>query len=63
MPDLVPHVLPAGSRLELQHSRQNRASCRVAERSGFALEGTRVRSRLHVDGWHDMHLHGRVADR
>ena len=50
-------------RLELQHSTRNPASCRVAEKSGFALEGTRVRSLLHDDGWHDMHLHGRTADR
>ena len=50
-------------RLELQHSTGNPASCRVAETSGFALEGTRVRSLLHDDGWHDMHLHGRVTDR
>ena len=50
-------------RLELQHSTRNPASCRVAEKAGFALEGTRVRSLLHDDGWHDMHLHGRVADR
>ena len=50
-------------RLELQHSTGNPASCRVAEKTGFALEGTRVRSLLHDDGWHDMHLHGRVADR
>jgi RimJ/RimL family protein N-acetyltransferase len=49
-------------RLELQHSTGNPASCRVAEKSGFALEGTRVRSLLHGDGWHDMHLHGRTAD-
>ena len=48
-------------RLELQHSTRNPASCRVAEKAGFALEGTRVRSLLHDDGWHDMHLHGRVA--
>ena len=50
-------------RLELQHSTGNPASCRVAEKTGFALEGTKVRSLLHDDGWHDMHLHGRVSDR
>ena len=49
-------------RLELQHSTRNPASCRVAEKSGFALEGTKRSSLLHDDGWHDMHLHGRVAD-
>ena len=50
-------------RLELQHSTRNPASCRVADKSGFALEGTRARSLLHDDGWHDMHLHGRLSDR
>jgi RimJ/RimL family protein N-acetyltransferase len=50
-------------RLELQHSTRNPASCRVAEKSGFALEGTKRSSLLHDDGWHDMHLHGRVRDR
>jgi len=48
-------------RLELQHSTQNSASCRVAEKSGFALEGTKRRAGLHQDGWHDMHLHARLA--
>jgi hypothetical protein len=50
-------------RLERQHSTCDPALCRVAESSGFALEGTRVRSLLHDDGWHDMHLHGSVSDR
>ena len=49
-------------RLDLQHSTQNPASCRVAEKTGFALEGTRVRSLRHADGWHDMHWHARLAD-
>ena len=48
-------------RLELQHSTQNPSSCRVADKTGFALEGTRRRAGLHLDGWHDMHLHARVA--
>ncbi|MFF8879107.1 GNAT family N-acetyltransferase [Streptomyces flaveolus] len=47
-------------RLELLHSVANEASCRVAEKSGFALEGTKRRAVLHPDGWHDMHLHARV---
>ena len=47
-------------RLELQHSTGNTASCRVADKCGFSLEGTRRSSLLHADGWHDMHLHGRV---
>ena len=52
MPDLVPHVLTAGA-----------LGSRVAEKTGFALEGTRRSSLLHDDGWHDMHLHGRVPHR
>lgn len=49
-------------RLELDHSTRNPASCRVAEKAGFAPEGT-VRARaLHFDGWHDMHMHGLLAD-
>ncbi len=48
-------------RLELQHSTQNPSSCRVAAKTGFLLEGTRGSSGLHLDGWHDMHLHARLA--
>lgn len=48
-------------RLALRHSVHNRASCRVAERSGFGLEGTQLRAGRHADGTHDMHLHARVA--
>ncbi|HEX7349857.1 GNAT family N-acetyltransferase [Brachybacterium sp.] len=47
-------------RVELEHSTLNPASCRVAGKAGFALEGTRRESALHADGWHDMHLHARV---
>ncbi|HEY0239950.1 MAG TPA: GNAT family N-acetyltransferase [Friedmanniella sp.] len=48
-------------RLELEHSTRNEASCRVAEKAGYGLEGT-LRSRvLHEDGWHDMHLHAHVG--
>ncbi|WP_438489217.1 GNAT family N-acetyltransferase [Streptomyces sp. S186] len=47
-------------RLELAHSTANDASCRVATKSGFALEGTRRSAHLQPDGWHDMHLHARV---
>ncbi len=49
------------ARLELHHSVANPASCRVATKAGFAYEGTRRRSLLHADGWHDMHLHGLVS--
>ncbi|MGY5125015.1 GNAT family N-acetyltransferase [Streptomyces nigrescens] len=49
-------------RLELAHSVANHASCRVAAKSGFAMEGTRRSAQLHTDGWHDMHLHSRVRE-
>ncbi|MET7393095.1 GNAT family N-acetyltransferase [Dactylosporangium sp. NPDC005572] len=48
-------------RIELNHSTRNVASCRVADRSGFPLEGTKRSEARHADGWHDMHLHARVA--
>ena len=44
-------------RLELEHSTLNEPSCRVAEKAGFQLEGTRRSVALHDDGWHDMHVH------
>ncbi|MFD7060942.1 GNAT family N-acetyltransferase [Streptomyces sp. NPDC059906] len=47
-------------RLELLHAVANDASCRVAQKTGFALEGTKRSAVLHPDGWHDMHLHARV---
>ena len=49
-------------RLELVHSVANAASCRVAERAGFVQEGVKRRELLHADGWHDTHLHARLAD-
>jgi RimJ/RimL family protein N-acetyltransferase len=49
-------------RLTIHHSVQNEVSCRVAERVGFRLEGTMRSALLHDDGWHDMHVHARVAD-
>lgn len=48
-------------RLELGHSTRNPSSCRVAEKTGFAFEGTRRGALRHLDGWHDMHLHARLA--
>ena len=48
-------------RIEVDHSVDNPASCRVATRAGFRLEGTKRGDALHADGWHDMHLHARVA--
>ncbi|MER5598914.1 GNAT family N-acetyltransferase [Streptomyces sp. NPDC002265] len=47
-------------RLELTHATANEASCRVAVKTGFTLEGTKRSAGLHRDGWHDMHLHARV---
>lgn len=49
-------------RIELEHSTRNEASCRVAAKAGYAVEGTKLSSALHADGWHDMHLHARVND-
>jgi ribosomal-protein-alanine N-acetyltransferase len=49
-------------RLEIHHSTQNAASCRVAERAGFELEGVMRSALLHEDGWHDMHVHARIRD-
>jgi ribosomal-protein-alanine N-acetyltransferase len=48
-------------RVELAHSTMNPASCRVAGHAGYPLEGTKRRESLHRDGWHDMHLHARLA--
>ena len=48
-------------RLELVHSVDNPDSCGVAQRAGFALEGTARERMLHGDGWHDMHIHARLA--
>ena len=47
-------------RLELAHAVGNTASCKVAIQSGYALEGTKRRQALHLDGWHDMHLHAQL---
>ena len=49
-------------RVELAHSTSNGASCRVASKAGYALEGTKRQQALHADGWHDMHLHARLRD-
>jgi ribosomal-protein-alanine N-acetyltransferase len=48
-------------RIELTHSTRNTPSCGVAESSGFRLEGTMRLAGRHADGWHDMHLHARIA--
>lgn len=49
-------------RLELEHSTANPASCRAALNAGFAVEGIKRGALLHEDGWHDLHLHGRLRD-
>ena len=48
-------------RLHLEHSVANPASCRVATKAGFAPEGVRRQAARHADGWHDMHVHSRLA--
>ncbi|GAA3303990.1 GNAT family N-acetyltransferase [Dactylosporangium vinaceum] len=48
-------------RIELAHAVENTASCRVAERSGFLLEGTLREAYLYGDGRrHDEHLHAKL---
>ncbi|MFD7031472.1 GNAT family N-acetyltransferase, partial [Streptomyces sp. NPDC059917] len=47
-------------RLRLCHAVANTASCRVADRAGYSLEGTLRSALLHADGWHDEHLHALV---
>jgi RimJ/RimL family protein N-acetyltransferase len=47
-------------RLYLDHSTRNDASCRVAVKAGFQLEGTMRSAAVHADGRHDMHLHARI---
>jgi ribosomal-protein-alanine N-acetyltransferase len=48
-------------RLEVRHGVANTASCRVADKAGYRYEGTLRQQALHPDGWHDMHVHGRLA--
>jgi RimJ/RimL family protein N-acetyltransferase len=48
-------------RLIIHHSTTNPASCSVARKGAFDLEGTKKSALLHADGWHDMHLHARIA--
>ncbi|MFN8168141.1 MAG: GNAT family protein [Candidatus Nanopelagicales bacterium] len=50
------------ARVELFHAVENEASCRVAQRAGFLLEGTARQSFVYGDGHrHDEHLHARLA--
>jgi RimJ/RimL family protein N-acetyltransferase len=48
------------NRLDIQHSTRNESSCKVAGKTGFALEGTLRQAIKHADGWHDWHVHGRI---
>ena len=48
------------NRLNIHHSTANTASCRVAVRTGYQLEGTLRQAIKHADGWHDWHVHGRL---
>ncbi|MGH3291460.1 MAG: GNAT family N-acetyltransferase [Trebonia sp.] len=47
-------------RLDLEHAVGNTASCRVAGKTGFALEGVRRSAWLLADGRHDVHAHARL---
>ena len=40
----------------------NLPSSRVAIEAGFDFEGVKRCAGLHLDGWHDMHLHARIND-
>jgi ribosomal-protein-alanine N-acetyltransferase len=48
-------------RLDLEHAVANNASCRVAEKTGFAAEGVRRSAWLLADGRHDAHAHARLS--
>jgi [ribosomal protein S5]-alanine N-acetyltransferase len=47
-------------RLDLEHAMGNTASCRVAEKTGFAVEGVHRSAWLLADGRHDVHAHARL---
>lgn len=49
-------------RLELGHRADNPASCRVATRAGFVVEGIQRAKLSYADGRHDVELHARLAD-
>ncbi len=68
--DIAPRALRAAAtyafevlglhRLQLQHALANTASCRVAEKAGFALESVQRGSVLLAEGFVDEHEHVRV---
>jgi RimJ/RimL family protein N-acetyltransferase len=68
--DIAPRALRAATtyafevlglhRLQLQHALGNTASCRVAEKAGFALESLQRGSVLLAEGFVDEHEHVRV---
>jgi RimJ/RimL family protein N-acetyltransferase len=47
-------------RLDLEHALANTASCRVAEKTGFAAESVRRSAWLLADGRCDVHAHARL---
>ena len=49
-------------RLDLEHAVGNTASCRVAEKTGFAAEGVRRSAWLLADGRCDVHAHARLRE-
>lgn len=50
-------------RVALFHAVENEASCRVADRAGFAYEGLHRQSYRYGDGrFHDEHSHARLRD-
>ena len=57
--------MPSSAKPAFSATRQlavlSRACCRVAEKAGFALEGTQRGSCLLATGYVDEHLHARVA--
>lgn len=48
-------------RVSLEHSIANPASCRVAEKARFTVEGVRRGAARHADAWHDMCSHSRLV--
>ena len=48
-------------RIFILHSVHNAASCAVADKAGYPLEATLREYLLHMDGWHDTHMHTRLS--